>query len=331
MRRPILVGYDPQQADEAPVEFGSEMARLTGAPLIIGSVQARVPVLPMNPGAVQPYAIAQPDRDLVADCTPALRQVETLLDASGISYNCVKLESTSAARALHEEAERDGAAMLVVGSSRRSGSGRVLAGSTAERLLHGAPCPVDVVPRDWTADRPLSTIGVGYVDSDEAREAMRAAWALARRVGARLRAFTVVRETPAMHLETEPRVKEGQTGKDLLDVLGEYKLYALRDLQREVEGLGGEVPVETEAFVGDPPEVLIDLSRSLDLLVLGSRGYGPLRAVLLGSVSHRVTGRAQCPVSVLPRGVKAPLDALLARTPVRRAREARRTRAAAGQ
>jgi nucleotide-binding universal stress UspA family protein len=330
MRRPILVGYDPRAADAAPVEFGAEIARLTGAPLIIGSVQAGAPVLPMNPGAVQPYAIAQPDSDLLSDCTPALRRVETHLSVPGIEYDCVKLESTSAARALHEEAERDGAAMLVVGSSRRAGSRRVAAGSTAERLLHGAPCPVDVVPRDWTARSTLSTIGVAWTDSEEAREGLRAGWALARRVGAELRAFTVVKETLHMPLETEPRIKEGQLGKDLIDVLGEHKLYAHRQLEQEVEALGGEVPVTTEAFIGDPAEVLVDLSRGVDLLVLGSRGYGPLRSVLLGSVSRRVTARAYCPVSVLPRGVKAPLDALLGETKARARRAAPRPATARG-
>ena len=153
------------------------------------------------------------------------------------------------------------------------------------------------------------------MDSQEAREAVRAAWALARRLGARLRAFTVVSKTVAMHLETEPRVKEGQVGKDLIDVQGEHRLRALRQLQRLVEELGSGVPVEADALVSS-------ISRSLDLLVLGWRGYGPLRAVLLGSVSQRVTAESHCPVSVLPRGVKAPLDALLEETRARTAEPA---------
>jgi nucleotide-binding universal stress UspA family protein len=43
-------------------------------------------------------------------------------------------------------------------------------------------------------------------------------------------------------------------------------------------------------------------SADLDLLVVGSRGYGPLRAVLLGSVSTPVVRSAQSPLVVLPRG-----------------------------
>jgi nucleotide-binding universal stress UspA family protein len=314
MRRPILVGYDPKRRDHAPVEFAAEMAQLTGAPLVIASVQAASTVLPIDSMAVNQPVVAHADSDLLSDCSAELKELETHLDLPGVSFDCLKLESTSAPRALHEEAERDHAAMLVVGSSRRSGTRRALAGATAARLLHGAPCPVDLVPRDWTAGPRLSTIGVAYVDSEEAREAVRAAWALARRTRATLRAFTVVRETPEMNLEVEPRYREGQTGKDLVDVQGERRLRALRELQAVLQDLDGGMPAEAEAFVGDPAEVLVDLSRTVDLLVLGSRGYGPLRAVLLGSISQRVTAEAQCPVSVLPRGVKAPLDALLEQT-----------------
>jgi hypothetical protein len=54
---------------------------------------------------------------------------------------------------------------------------------------------------------------------------------------------------------------------------------------------------------------------NLDLLVCGSRGYGPVRAVLLGSVSREVISAALCPVIVLPRGVQAALEALVAEAP----------------
>jgi hypothetical protein len=48
------------------------------------------------------------------------------------------------------------------------------------------------------------------------------------------------------------------------------------------------------------------------LLLLGSRGYGPLRAVLLGGVSHVVVREAACPVIVLPRGARYGIDELFA-------------------
>jgi hypothetical protein len=56
----------------------------------------------------------------------------------------------------------------------------------------------------------------------------------------------------------------------------------------------------------------VRVSEHLDLLVCGSRGYGPVRAVLLGSVSRRVTAQAYCPVIVMARGVKGALEQLMA-------------------
>jgi nucleotide-binding universal stress UspA family protein len=80
-----------------------------------------------------------------------------------------------------------------------------------------------------------------------------------------------------------------------------------------VADAGDGVPVEVEAFVeDDPAQTLVRVSEHLDLLVCGSRGYGPLRAVLLGGVSRRVAVEAHCPVIVLPRGVRASVEALMA-------------------
>jgi nucleotide-binding universal stress UspA family protein len=62
-------------------------------------------------------------------------------------------------------------------------------------------------------------------------------------------------------------------------------------------------PETTRRIGGDPVAVLSDQARVLDLLVLGSRGYGPVRRVLLGSVSAPLLDRAPCPVLVVPRPV----------------------------
>jgi nucleotide-binding universal stress UspA family protein len=61
---------------------------------------------------------------------------------------------------------------------------------------------------------------------------------------------------------------------------------------------------ETEAVMkdGDPAEVLAAQADELDFLVLGSRGYGPIRRALLGGVSAEVMRTAPCPVIVVPRG-----------------------------
>ena len=58
---------------------------------------------------------------------------------------------------------------------------------------------------------------------------------------------------------------------------------------------------ETTVMEGDAAELLAAASSGVDLLVCGSRGYGPLRTVLLGGVSGRLAHTAACPLLVLPR------------------------------
>jgi nucleotide-binding universal stress UspA family protein len=62
----------------------------------------------------------------------------------------------------------------------------------------------------------------------------------------------------------------------------------------------------------DPADGLVAAARHVDMLVMGSRAYGPKRAVLLGSVSRQVMERARCPVLIIPRGASEATATLLA-------------------
>ena len=66
-----------------------------------------------------------------------------------------------------------------------------------------------------------------------------------------------------------------------------------------VQAMGGELEVTVQARVGKAAEELVNRSSDLDLIVLGSRGYGPPRTMLFGSVSSQVVPEAQCPVMIL--------------------------------
>lgn len=151
--------------------------------------------------------------------------------------------------------------------------------------------------------------------AEEGREALRGAYALARRTGARLRVLTVVKPRVVMYTETEAVIPP-RPGRDFDRVVGEHRVMAEMGARKAVaQVLGDDGEVEVDAFVGDPGDTLVELSEYLDLLVSGSRGYGPVRAVLLGGVARRLATAGHCPVIVLPRGVEAPLDELLAEAP----------------
>jgi nucleotide-binding universal stress UspA family protein len=94
-------------------------------------------------------------------------------------------------------------------------------------------------------------------------------------------------------------------------------------LDAAVAQLPAAVAATPTLLAGDPARELVEHSRELDLLVVGSRRYGPLRAVLLGGVSGRVVRSAACPVVVVPRGEERPLAALTARGVPHRVRLAR--------
>jgi nucleotide-binding universal stress UspA family protein len=301
MSNPILVGYDPQTRDRAPVEFGVAAARFTQAPLVIASV---------HDAAHDPLTAAHSGEELLEDIGETLEELRGELHARGVAVECRELASTSAPRALHEAAEAGDAGLLVVGSTGRGTVERVVPGSTAERLMHGAPCAIAIVPHGWRAGGGLHTIGVAYVETGEGREALRGAHALARRAGATLRVLTVAKPHFGMHAETEARTAN-RPGTGYEAVEGEHRVLAERAAREAVAQLDEGVPVEVDGFVDDPAQALIGVSEHLDVLVCGSRGYGPLRAVVLGGVSRRVAAEARCPVIVLPRGVPAALESLV--------------------
>ena len=292
MTRPILAAFDPHSQDSTPARFALAAARFTGSPVVVVSACAT------------PVAAAYPmprDEDLPSYAQAALESLESELDAGDVAVEYRTVRGPSVSWALHKAAERTDASVLVVGSTNRGVAGRVLPGSTAERLMQGSPCPIVVVPRGWS-EGALRTIGVAYVDTEEGRNALRAAYELARRAGATLRVLTVAKVGSTAHGETATR-HPGQRGTLFYEVEGEQRLRTEAAVRAAVSELGDDVTVEVDAFLEDTAEVLIRVSEHLDLLVCGSRGYGPLRAVLLGGVTRRVTAAAKCPVLVLPRGL----------------------------
>jgi nucleotide-binding universal stress UspA family protein len=301
MTKPILVGYDAGRGDRAPLEFGLATASFTGARLIVAAVHSGAAGLGRAGAEVIEEQLDEGWGETMDHLAEELRD-------QGVDADCRSLSGTSAARALHEAAEELGAGLLVVGSTERGGIGRVVPGSTAQRLLHGAPCPIAVVPRAWQRGDGLRTIGVGYVDTAEGHNALEGALALARRSGAKLRVLSAAKERPTT---------ETYGGGDALTPAARYEEFtsALRvSAEQAVEAATSgvsDVEIEPDVSVGDPADFLIAASEQLDLLICGSRGYGPARAVLLGGVSRRVVTEARCPVIVLARGVESGLEALV--------------------
>ena len=245
MSKPIIVGYDPQTSDRAPVNFAVAAARFTGAPLVIASVCAA----PRRAGRRRGDWTRTSRRRLGS----ARRGQAASSSAEGIAVEFSGARRTRAPRGrCTRRRRREDAGLLVVGSTNRGAIGRVLPGSTAERLMHGAPCPIAIVPHEWEAGGGLNTIGVAYVDTDEGREALRGAHALARRTGAKLRVLTAVKAGLSAYGETEATTPV-QAGKGITDVEGELRTQAENALRRQTEALGDGVPSRPTHSSRTPP------------------------------------------------------------------------------
>ena len=197
--------------------------------------------------------------------------------------------SPSVGRGLHELCEVIGADLLVVGSSRRGLLGRVLLGDDTRAALNGAPCAIAIAPAGYS-QQPVAMreIGVGYDGSPESERAVVVARDLAGRLGSKLSAFE------AVSLPTYAFVAGAAPIDDTLEGL-------VDDARKRIAELGG---VEPHAAYGHPAEELGVYSASLDLLIVGSRGYGPIGRLIHGSTSQQLAHSARCPLLVLPRAAR---------------------------
>jgi nucleotide-binding universal stress UspA family protein len=183
---------------------------------------------------------------------------------------------------------------IVVGPSHRGALGHVVPGSVGERLLHSAPCPVAVASRGYwsSGSRRIRKIGLGFVATPEADEALGAAVGIALRTGAAIRALSVVEPsvTAVPFGRSDPKLE--QVARD--DVS--------QSLVRTLGDVTSPVDIAGEVVDGYADDELARLSEEVDLLICGSGGRGRLGRVMLGSVSTGVLRKARCPVLVVPRG-----------------------------
>jgi nucleotide-binding universal stress UspA family protein len=286
----LVVGFDGTDSGEDALALGLLLARATRA----------VPLVTVVHAQEYPIGVGRVDAEWVAymheRAGELLGRARRLLGPdAGAEYREVAAPSES--RGLHELAEQEGAEAVVVGSSQRGPLGRTYPGSTGDRLLQGSACPVGVAPRGLREQPPaaLGTVAVAFLDTPEAHQALDAAAGLAEQAGARLRLVSVM-----------PRPAEVLTpviGRDAEEAFmaGTREVFQ-GALDAAAARVGDRVGVDTELLEGDVVDTLATLDRrDADLLVCGSRAYGPLRRVLLGGVSSRLLRRAALPLLIVPR------------------------------
>lgn len=210
----------------------------------------------------------------------------------GVGAELAPVADTSPARALHKAAKDGAADLIVVGSAHRGRAGRLLLGDVSGAVLDHAPCAVAVAPKHlrdarWTPDR----VGVAFDGGPEAVLALETAAALAADRGGQLVVLTAWEEPPSVAADVPYAASD-------LSASSEQRAHAVLD-----EGLALAGYRATGRLLhGTARHSLRDATEDLDLIVAGSRGWGPARRVLLGSTSRHLVRDARCAVLVVPRG-----------------------------
>lgn len=287
MYRKIIVGYDRSDRARDALALGKDLAEATGAELCVGGVSLFHPLLR---GGIDPL-----DREAEQEFAQDLKRAADSVDAAA-----QPVQSSSPARGLHELAEEIEADLIVVGSSKHGPVGQTLLGNVGVALMHGSPCAVAIAPRGYAddEDRGVSAIVVGYDASPESRLALEAGSELARAGDVPLKVVSAA-EPPEIALAASGGAS--YSWQSLEEAVEEQVRQRLDEARASVPD---DIDVEATLVSAVPAEALAEAARVPgSILLVGSRSYGPLRRVLLGSVSRALASSVPAPLIVHPRGM----------------------------
>jgi nucleotide-binding universal stress UspA family protein len=224
----------------------------------------------------------------VSDATAALHTIVARVLGEGAATVECRTVNDLAARGLLE-ASAD-ASLLVLGARGLGSFRELMLGSVSQQCLHHATIPVAIVRADATGPRyGPQWIVVGVDGSETSRRALD--WALDE--GRARNACVEVAHAWNLSPHAVPALANAYAPVD-------------EDARRTVDqalaqaDTTGVTTVRLVVRQGSGGEVLVRLAEGADLVVVGSRGLGGFKGLLLGSVSHQVTHHAPCPVVVIP-------------------------------
>lgn len=285
-RPPVVVGYDTSEHAQSALGVAADQA-----------VRRHVPLRIVHALGVRPYAELFPEGAIPLDTLPwraaGQQRLEAVADQlrstrPDLAVSVVVRMSSPTVLLLEETRE---AALLVVGARGEGGFPGLTIGSVGAQVAAHARCPVLVV-RD--AAQPDGPVVVGVDGSDASEPAIGFAFEQASDRGARL---------VALHAFLPWAYEAVPAAADLpSDVLHDDE--ARRWLSEALAGWQEKFPdvqVEYATLRREAAVALVETSAQAQLVVVGSRGRGGFRGLLLGSVSRSVLHHAACPVAVVRR------------------------------
>lgn len=283
LHRRLVVGFDGSDSSLSAIEWAASEAKSRGASVRVISSYAVEPIIDFGSGAtgsgVDMTEIAAWCLDRLQTATAKVFEQHPDVDHD------IEAVRESPAMALLREAEN--ADLVVVGSSGAGAFTRFLLGSVTGSLLASSPCPVVVVPEHLQA--PTWRIVVGTDGSQHADHAVRWAVDEADLRDAELAVAHVWKYGYHLTMGGIDRAD------DFTPVDAELILDRAVEAAREVRGGG----VSGELIEGNEADTLLELSKTADLLVLGSKGRGGFRAMLFGSIASAAATHSSCPTVVV--------------------------------
>jgi nucleotide-binding universal stress UspA family protein len=297
----VAVGSDGRPGSEDAVALGAAIASATGG---------RLALVGTFPPSFLPVEGVTDRKTLRAQVTRTLRGQRDRLAPGAFVHT---IADASPARALRHFAQRSKVDLVIVGSHHGSTPDHVAIGRTGRQLLYDAPFSLAVAAQGLHERKPdIRTIGVGYDGGPEADAALAVAAELAGAAQAKLLLRRVV--------EDRVPVLSGQAWIALADWSHEHmweddRQKALAEAEAAASRFAPRA--EVSATTGDPGYEMRAFSQALDLLVVGSRGWGPVARLVTGGVGETLVTDASCSVLIVPR----PASARRARSAVRAARK----------
>jgi nucleotide-binding universal stress UspA family protein len=270
----VLVGVDGRPGGDDAVALARQLAA-PGARVTLANIYGSAGCPPGSGGMfldeqrAETEAFLDRERDRRPDSTTV--------------YAC----ASTVGRGLHELAAHHDADLIVVGSPHRGIPGKVFIGDDTRAAFYGARCAIAIAPHGYAmAKTPLTRIAVAYDNTPESHRALAAGRHIAESTGAAITVMCAVGPEDVRQRAPLPADWPSATAA-LVD-----------EAQRSLDAIGG---VEGIAVSGGPREELTRLAEDVDLLIVGSRGYGPLGCLLHGSVSSYLERHVSSALLILPR------------------------------
>lgn len=286
----LLISTDGSEHSEGAVREAIKLAKLYSARLLVMSV------IETNPEfeTIAPQFVEKAE----GETRKNLEAVKARAAQEGVECEIISRHTDEPYKVIVEEAKKNKADLIVMGRRGRTGLKRLLMGSVTAKVIGHAPCNVLVVPR--AADIKFKSILIATDGSKYSMAAASEAMGIAKRCGASLFAIAVVQSETISPFD----IVHAEMRRELIAEQELEEAEKNVNVLNEIAGKEG-IRINCSVVGGRPYEAIVETARNktADLIVMGSHGKTGLERLLMGSVTERVVGHADCAVLVVKAGV----------------------------